>query len=82
MTAPVAPLLTARQRRIIDYIRAFADRNGYCPTIREIADAVHLASPSAVAHQLRQLQAAGWISWVPGRARTLRILNPVDGTDS
>ena len=40
--------LTARQRRILDYIRDTVERRGYPPTVREIGEAVGLASPSTV----------------------------------
>ena len=82
MTAPVAPLLTTRQRRIVEFIRAHAAEHGHCPSLREVADGVGLASVSAVVHRLHELKAAGWVSSVPGMPRTLRILNPADGTDT
>lgn len=82
VTAAVAPLLTARQRRILDFIRGHYIDNGYCPAVREIAEGCGLASPSAAVYQLRQLELAGWIRRVPNRARAITVLNPVDGSDS
>jgi repressor LexA len=40
-------------------IRDWVDRHGYPPTMREIAAAVGLASPSSVAHQLKVLEEHG-----------------------
>jgi repressor LexA len=40
-------------------IHAWVDRHGYPPTMREIAAAVGLASPSSVAHQLKVLEEHG-----------------------
>jgi repressor LexA len=58
MASPTPPL-TPRQRQILAMIRDWVDRHGYPPTMREIAAAVGLASPSSVAHQLRVLEEHG-----------------------
>jgi repressor LexA len=58
MASP-APKLTTRQRQILTMIRDWVDRHGYPPTMREIAAAVGLASPSSVAHQLKVLEEHG-----------------------
>jgi repressor LexA len=68
--------LTARQRRILEVIRdALADR-GYPPSIREIADRVGLASSSSAAHQLKVLQAKGYLFRDPHRPRALEVRLP------
>ena len=48
--------LTLRQRRILEVIKETVDRRGYPPSIREMGDAVGLASSSSVAHQLKMLE--------------------------
>jgi repressor LexA len=53
--------LTPRQRQILAMIREWVDHHGYPPTMREIAAAVGLASPSSVAHQLQVLEERGHI---------------------
>jgi repressor LexA len=58
MASP-APELTPRQQQILTMIREWVDRHGYPPTMREIARAVGLASPSSVAHQLAVLEKGG-----------------------
>jgi repressor LexA len=58
MASP-APELTPRQQQILSMIREWVDRHGYPPTMREIARAVGLASPSSVAHQLAVLEKGG-----------------------
>ena len=58
MASP-APQLTPRQQQILTMIRKWVDRHGYPPTMREIARAVGLASPSSVAHQLAVLEKGG-----------------------
>jgi repressor LexA len=40
-------------------IKDTVERRGYPPSIREMGDAVGLASSSSVAHQLKMLEAKG-----------------------
>jgi repressor LexA len=62
--------LTERQRMIVEVIEDSVRRHGYGPTIREIGDAVGLASTSSVSHQLSRLAEKGYLSRGPGRPRT------------
>lgn len=65
--------LTVRQRRIMEVIRSAIERQGYPPSVREIGEAVGLASPSSVAHQLRQLQTKGFLRRDPNRPRAVDV---------
>lgn len=68
--------LTARQRLILDMITSTTAERGYPPSVREIADAVGLASPSSVQHQLGVLQKKGFINRDTSRARALDVRGP------
>jgi repressor LexA len=68
--------LTARQGRILGFIRDFGDCNDYAPSMREIGEAVGLTSTSAVSHQLCVLESKGYIRRVPSRPRTVEVLLP------
>jgi repressor LexA len=68
--------LTARQRRILEVIQRAVERQGYPPTIREICDAVGLSSPSSGAHQLKVLEARGFLRRDPNRPRALEVCSP------
>ncbi|MCU1537796.1 MAG: lexA [Humibacillus sp.] len=68
--------LTVRQRRVLEVIRNSFDRRGYPPSMREIGDAVGLASPSSVSHQLGALVAKGYLRRDPNRPRALEIVSP------
>jgi repressor LexA len=65
--------LTARQRRILDYIRDTVERRGYPPTVREIGEAVGLVSPSSVAYQMGVLQRKGYLRKDPNRPRAVDV---------
>jgi repressor LexA len=66
-------VLTRRQRKVLQTIEWFAQCRGYPPTLREIAEAVGLASASSVAYQLSCLQDMGYLSRDEGRPRTAVI---------
>lgn len=66
--------LTAKQSLILDAIRDSIASRGYPPSMREIGDAVGLASLSSVTHQLNQLELAGAIRRDPNRPRALEVL--------
>lgn len=82
MTATIAPALTVRQRRVLEFLRRFHQQHGYAPSIREVQEAAGLESPSSAHYQLRELERMGWIRRAPGLARAISVLNPEDGTDS
>lgn len=65
--------LTTRQKRILNYLVSYADREGFPPSFREIMDAVGLVSASSVHHQIRTLDALGLIRVVPGQARAIDV---------
>ncbi|HEY5852908.1 MAG TPA: transcriptional repressor LexA [Aldersonia sp.] len=65
--------LTARQRKVLEVIRASVSERGYPPSIREIGDAVGLNSTSSVAHQLRALERKGFLRRDPNRPRAVDV---------
>ena len=62
-----------RRRRILQAIAEGVRRNGVPPTVREIADYVGLAAPSAVHHHLAALEHEGLIERGAGLSRAVRI---------
>jgi repressor LexA len=66
--------LTARQREIWSFVLDYSDRHGYPPTVREIGEAVGLASPSTVHAHLANLERAGLLRRDPTKPRALELL--------
>lgn len=62
-----------RAERILDFIRERIAEQGYPPTVREIAEAVGLASTSAVHHHLLKLEREGKLQKDATRSRALTI---------
>ncbi len=72
--------LTARQRRILAFIRDWVREHGYPPSVREIGEAVDLVSPSSVAYQLKELEKKGYLRRDPNRPRAVDVRPPSDLT--
>jgi repressor LexA len=66
-------MLTGRQQEIWDYLVGYVDQHGYPPTVREIGDAVGLASPSTVHAHLANLERAGFLKRDPTKPRALEL---------
>lgn len=75
-TAGPRNYLTVRQRKVLEVIRNAVTERGYPPSLREIGDSAGLSSPSSVSHQLRTLEAKGFIRRDPNRPRALEVLLP------
>ena len=63
----------ARKQRIIEYIAVTTRKRGYPPSVREIAQAVDLASTSAVHHHLQALEREGMLERGASASRALRL---------
>lgn len=81
--------LSRRQQEILDFIRENVKHRGYPPSVREIGEAVGLASSSTVHGHLERLQAKGYLRKDPTKPRAIELLEdeptssghltPVDG---
>ncbi|MBA2615978.1 MAG: transcriptional repressor LexA [Actinobacteria bacterium] len=67
-------MLTARQQQIYEFVTGYVDRHGYPPTVREIGEAVGLASPSTVHAHLANLERAGYLRRDPTKPRALELV--------
>jgi repressor LexA len=67
-------MLTERQQAIWDFLVHYVDRHGYPPTVREIGEAVGLASPSTVHAHLANLERAGLLRRDPTKPRALELV--------
>jgi repressor LexA len=73
MFAEGGPMLTERQRQILDFLTKYVDAHGYPPTVREIGEAVGLASPSTVHAHLANLERAGLLKRDPTKPRAIEL---------
>lgn len=71
--------LSNRQQAILDFIKREVREKGYPPSVREIGEAVGLASSSTVHGHLERLEKKGLIRRDPTKPRAIEI---TDGDDS
>jgi repressor LexA len=74
------PMLTERQQEIWQFLAEYVDGHGYPPTVREIGDAVGLASPSTVHAHLANLERAGLLRRDPTKPRALELVGRRTGS--
>lgn len=67
-------VLYRRERELLTFIWQFQERNGYSPTLREMADAMNRRAPSTIHSLIRGLVEKGYLQKVDGNMRTLKIL--------
>lgn len=77
----MARKITKRQQQIYDFIRAYQQEKGYPPSVREMAAAVGLSSPSTVHAHLSALEEHGLIKRDATKPRALEVFNQ-DGTSA
>lgn len=67
--------LSKRQQLILDFIKKEVREKGYPPSVREIGQAVGLASSSTVHGHLSRLEKKGYIRRDPTKPRAIEILD-------
>ncbi len=67
--------LSSRQLAILDYIKKEVKEKGYPPSVREIGEAVGLASSSTVHGHLARLEKKGLIRRDPTKPRAIEVLD-------
>lgn len=68
--------LSPRQQAILNYIKQEVREKGYPPSVREIGEAVGLASSSTVHGHLSRLEKKGLIRRDPTKPRAIEVLDP------
>src|SRR5690348_3734304 len=71
--------LTDRQKQILEFIRHTQDSERLTPTLREIAAHFRFSSPNAALAHVQALRAKGALKNLPGRARSLQVVDVAPG---
>jgi repressor LexA len=71
----MAVTLYKRQRQIVDFIAQYIQRNGYSPTLREIADAIGVSSLATVHEHLQALERKHVIRRHEGASRGIELID-------
>jgi repressor LexA len=65
--------LYKRQRQIVDFVGQYIQKNGYSPTLQEIADAIGVSSLATVHEHLQALERKGVIRKFEGSVRGIEL---------
>lgn len=65
--------LTDRQADILEMINESVTKNGFAPSIREIADAFEISSPNGVVCHLKALERKGYLSRRKTKSRAIEL---------
>ncbi len=68
------PRTTRTREAILEFIRSFRQRNGYSPSVREVAEQCGIRSPSAVQYHLNLLEQSGLIRKSKDTSRSIDIV--------
>lgn len=67
--------LTPAQQELYDWLIDYIKSTQHAPSIRQMMKAMNLRSPAPVQSRLERLRSKGYIDWIDGKARTIRILH-------
>jgi repressor LexA len=73
-TATERQPLTARQQDVLTWITGYINTHEYPPTLREIQHAYGWKTPNAAKCHLEPLRKKGYVTWVEGCSRTIRVI--------
>lgn len=69
--------LTEAQEQLYKWLAEYIRQSQHSPSIRQMMEAMKLKSPAPIQSRLEHLRTKGYIEWTEGKARTIRILQPV-----
>ncbi len=69
----MAGVLYAKERQVLEFLVQFQNKNGYSPTLTEIARATGHKSVSTIHVLIRSLVDKGYVQKVDGNSRVLRV---------
>jgi len=69
---------TDAQKRVLKHLSTFIEKEGYVPSYRQLIKDMGLASTSTVKKHLDKLKEKGYITWIVGQLRTLKIIRNED----
>jgi repressor LexA len=69
--------LTKAQKELHDWLVDYIRDHQHAPSIRQMMVAMNLKSPAPIQSRLERLRKKKYIDWIDGKARTLKILFPL-----
>ena len=75
-------MLTPGQRKAFDFIKDYLAREGFAPSLAEIAEGLGTSSRGSMHKQVQALAAAGVIRLFPGRQRGIELVEDAEEMDT
>ncbi|MGD8588134.1 MAG: transcriptional repressor LexA [Chromatiales bacterium] len=72
-------VLTATQHKTLDFIRQYLARQGYAPSLEEIAAGIGIRSKGTAHRHVQALAEAGRLRLIPGRKRGIELTDAAPG---
>ncbi|MBD2292200.1 repressor LexA [Anabaena sphaerica FACHB-251] len=69
--------LTEAQQELYEWLAEYIRINQHSPSIRQMMQGMNLKSPAPIQSRLEHLRNKGYIEWIEGKARTIRVLRAV-----
>ena len=66
--------ISAKQQRVLEYIRSFTREHGYPPAVRDICQGLGLKSTSTAHGYLERLEKNGYIRRDPSKTRAIELI--------
>ena len=67
--------ISAKQQKVLDFLRQYTKENGYSPSVRDICEGLGFSSTSTVHGYLCRLEERGLIRRYSFRPRTIEIVD-------
>jgi SOS-response transcriptional repressor LexA len=71
--------MTPNQRDVLIFVREFWRKHGYAPTQAEIGAGTSINSKSGVSRNIDKLKEAGYVEFIPGNHRSVRVVSLPEG---
>lgn len=65
--------MTPKQKELLDFIKSYSGRNGYCPSYDDMMKALGLRSKSGIHRMVYALKERGYVRLLPNRARSIEL---------
>jgi len=71
-------MLTKKQKNILDFIKTYTSKNGYSPTLEEIAKHFKLSSVATVHQHVSTLKEKGYLNKIENQRRSINVFEKED----
>lgn len=71
----IRAMLTPKLKRTLEFIKSFTEKNGFAPSVCEIASGTGCVGWSNVHYQINRLVERGYLRRIPNRHRAIEVID-------